>query len=366
MFFKSFLFIFLLMCEIFSQSIIEPQHPNIQYFGRVDKTSKDRVAFDWPGILIRTVFSGPSCNAIFEGVNCFDLFIDGKHIKTFSTTAKKQTYQLISGLSDGKHQLLISKRSESQNGATIFYGFILEKDHSLFPPPPMPEKKIEFIGDSYTVGYANEYLNRECPSGAEDSIIFAATNTYKAFGPIVARAFGAQYHIIAISGKGLVRNYNNIDKGKEILYYYDRTLITPVNNSTSPTWDFSQWKADVVVIGIGINDFQADPPYADPNKFDSVYISLIERIRKQYSGVKIICCATKVYPTDALIPRVKAIVEQQKSKGYKDVWYFEYTSENGALYGHPSIYDHQQIANNLIKVIVEATGWNRVDLRRGL
>lgn len=359
-------FIFLIMYTLYSQSIINPQDPNIQYMGRIDKSSNDKVAFDWPGILIKTIFSGTSCKAVFEGVNCFDVFVDGKHIKTFSTKPQKQTYELVSGLSEGRHQLIISKRSESQNGASIFYGLILEKDQTLSPPPPLPDKKIEFIGDSYTVGFANEYLNRECPAGADDSIIFAATNTYKAFGPIVARAFGAQYHIIAISGKGLVRNYNNIDKGKEILYYYDKTLITPINNSSSPKWDFSQWKADVVVIGIGINDFQAEPPYADPNKFDSVYISLIERIRKQYPKVKIICCATKVYPTDALIPRVKAIVEQQKSKGYQDIWYFEYISENGALYGHPSIYDHQQIANNLIKLIAEATGWHRVDLKRGL
>ena len=116
---------------------------------------------------------------------------------------------------------------------------------------------------------------------------------------------------------------------------------------------------------LSVSVFQAEPPYADSAKFDAAYSDLINRIRKQFSGVKIICCATKVLPTDLLKPHVKVIVEKQKTQGYTDISYFEYVSENGALCGHPHIYDHQAIAESLIPVISEMTGWRRTDNVRG-
>ncbi|MBN1760959.1 MAG: hypothetical protein JW863_21710 [Chitinispirillaceae bacterium] len=360
------LYLLLMTTALFSKSLIPPDHPAIQYMGRIDRHAPDRVLFDWPGITIRTTFEGTSCAAELEGVNCFDAYIDGVLSSTFCCKTAKSIYQIAEGLTDRPHRLVLTKRSESAGAPSAFYGFLLDSGKTVTAPPPLSDRKIEFIGDSYTVGFSNEYMRMECPPGKDDSIMLSATNSYKAFGPLTARAFGAQYHIIAISGKGLVRNYNGIDKGRELPVYYDRTLISSVNKrDKSSRWDFSQWKADVVVIGLGINDFQGDPPYADSTKFDGAYIALIERLRKQYPGVKIICCATKVWPDDNLIPRVKAIVERQGTAGHQDVKYFEYHTENGALYGHPHIYDHQKVSRELIPVMAEVTGWHRTDMMRG-
>jgi lysophospholipase L1-like esterase len=348
-----------------AQNLISPSDPNIQYFGRVDRSVTGKVMFDWPGILIQANFNGTSCAAVLEGINCFDVYIDGVLEKNFKVTKEKAAWELVKRLTDRTHRLLIVKRSESASSPSSFYGLLLDKDRTLASLPPPPQRKIEFIGDSYTVGFANEYLNQASPLGKEDSIILAATNTYKAFGPILSRAFNAQYQVIAVSGKGLVRNYNGIDKGRELPALYDRTLVSSTNGGASGKWDFSSWKADVVVIGLGINDFQAEPPYADSATFDADYAKLIDRIRKQYPGVKIVCCATKVWPTDLLKPHVKAIAEKQKVQGHTDIRYFEYVSENGALYGHPHLYDHQAIAELLIPVISELTGWRRTDTMRG-
>jgi lysophospholipase L1-like esterase len=360
-------FFILIMTTILSaQTLISPGDPGIRYMGRVDRSLPDRVMFDWPGITIQAVFAGTTCGVALEGVNYYDAFVDGVLTATFQTRPRKATFTVAQNLSDRNHRLLIVKRSESPLSTASFFGLLLDKGKTLAALPEPMQRKIEFIGDSYTAGFANEYLNRECPAGKEDSIILAATNAHKAFGPLVARAFGADYHLIAMSGKGLLRNYNGIDKGRELPVYYDRTLIAPVNDAkASSRWDFSQWKADVAVIAIGINDFQADPPYSDSAKFDATYSALIERVRKLYPGVKVICCATKVWPIDALIPHIKAIVEQQKTGGHDDVRYFEYVTGNGALYGHPHIYDHQTIADGLIPVVAEATGWRRTDMVRG-
>ena len=349
-----------------ARNLIPPSDPQFQYNGRIDRSSEKQYRFDWPGITIKAKFEGTSCAVTLSGMNCYDAFVDGVLKSTFRTGTDKESYAIAGKLTDRTHALLLVKRSESVAAPAGFYGISLDDGKKLAALDRRPNRRIEFIGDSYTAGFANEYMRQECRAGKEDSIILAATNTNKAFGPIVARAFGAQYQILAISGKGLVRNYNGIDAGRELLTYYDYTLqeaAHPANDTFR--WDFSSWKANAVVIGVGINDFQGDPPYADSAAFAQRYGKLIERLRKQYPGVAIICCATKVWPNDDLKSHVKTIVETQKKAGHNDVHYFEYVSENGALYGHPHIHDHRKIAEKLIPVISGATGWRRTDMIRG-
>jgi|WetSurMetagenome_2_1015567.scaffolds.fasta_scaffold62875_2 lysophospholipase L1-like esterase len=363
---KYFILLPIIYTMAYSQTTIKPDDPNIQYFGRVDRSLPGQVAFDWPGVSIRAVFEGPGCKAVLQGSCCFDVFVDGVQTATLRTHGEKSAYVLAQGLSDRSHKLTIAKRCETTQEPVVFWGFTLDIGKKLSKPDDPPVRKIEFIGDSYTAGYANEHRGGECAFERADSIIFETTNTNKAFGPLVARAFGAQYHVIAISGKGLVRNYNGANPGKELPAYYDKTLMSSVNsNKKTPLWDFSGWKADVAIVAIGINDFQADPPYADSGKFDGAYERLISRLRKQYPNVNIVCCATKVWPTDALIPHVKNIVERQKSAGHADIRYFEFVSGNSALHGHPSVSDHQAIADSLIPVVANATGWRRTDMTRG-
>jgi hypothetical protein len=344
-----------------ANSFITADNPDIQYFGRFDHSNPKKVAFDWPGVYIKATFQGTSCSVILEGQNCFDAFVDGNKTATISTGLNVDTFSIAKDLPNKAHDLLLVKRSESPLAPSFFSGLILDSGKTLVKKSAAPERKIEFIGDSYTAGFANEYPNRECPANKTDSIILTFTNTHKAFAALTAKAFSAQFQTIAYSGRGLIKNYNWIDKGKELLYYYDKTLMS----SDTKLWNFSSWKADVVVIGIGINDFQADPPYADPAAFDSTYSSFISRLRNQYPGVKLILCATKIWPTDSLIPRVKNIIEIQKKQGHKDIWYYEYATPNTALYGHPGIDDHKIIADGLIPIISKATGWKNTNIKQG-
>lgn len=354
-----YIFILSIFSMAYSMNFITPDNPKIQYFGRFDFSDQQKAVFDWPGVYLQFVFEGTSCSAVLEGKNCFDLFVDGKKTAKVIVGSKKDTVELVSGLEDSTHLLILKKRTESNFTSSVFYGIILDKGKNLKDPPPVPSRKIEFVGDSYTAGFANEYKGRECAVEKTDSVIFSLTNTNLAFGPLTADRFGAQYQINAYSGKGLVRNFNGIDKGKELLYYYDKLLISPMNKSgNSPNVKFSSWKPDVIVIGIGINDFQADPPYADSSVFDSVYTAFLDRMRVCHPGVKFICCATTIWPENTLIPRIKSIVESQKAQGKKDVFYFEFKTENNALYGHPDINDHKKIANELTPLVAKITGWD--------
>lgn len=352
-------FLFFTGAAKMSETVITADNQAIHYAGRVELSDKT-VRFDWPGIYIQTQFEGTSCKIIIEGRNTFDITIDNGSPSVITVGAEKDTFSIADNLSKGLHSLKIAKRSESNDHYSTFYGFILDKGCKLQKITAVPDRRIEFIGDSYTAGFGNEHAGRECAPDKADELLFTTTNTNKAFGPLIAAVFNCEYQINAYSGKGLARNYNGIDKGKEFLSFYDRTLQSTINTSKAfKAWDYKSWHPHVAVIGIGINDFQADPPYADSTLFDSTYAMLINKLRSEHKGVKIICCATQIWPKSTLIPRIQSIVSNQKSKGNNDIWYFEYKTENTALYGHPSIEDHKNLARQLSPLIAEITGWDR-------
>lgn len=341
-----------------AETIIKPNDPTIQYMGRVDRSLPGKVRFDWPGITIGMQFSGTSCQAILTGVGCFSVYIDSALITTLTTSAQKKSYRCASGLPDTRHKLLLVKRSESSIAPITFEGFLLDDGKAALTLPPQPKRKILFIGDSYTAGFAHEYHSRECPAEKTDSLILAATNAYTAFGALVARTLGAQFQCIARSGKGLVRNYNGSEQGHEFPAYLDQTLPTSVEGAQQPVpWDFSSWKPDVIVIGLGINDFQGDPPYADSMQFIAAYRALIARLSTSYPHAAIICSATAIWPQNNLISIIKRIVQTEITSGKKRLFYHEYTTANNALYGHPDSEDHRLIAQGLVPIVAKATGW---------
>jgi lysophospholipase L1-like esterase len=328
------------------------------FSGRCDFTNKNEVAFDWPGITITFGFSGTSCMAVIGGPCMFDLFINNQYVKTIRAANKKDTLLLAEKLTNKNYVVKLVKRNETNNKPVVFYGVIVDNNAKLFTVVQKITRKIEFIGDSFTAGFANEYPSRDCNDEESDSIVFSTTNTGKSFGSLIAETFSAERYINAISGKGIVRNYGWSDQGMEFLKCYARTLLTSISNPAvnSVLWNYA-WHPDVIVIGLGINDFQADPPYADSLQFDSAYKTFISLLKEKHPGVKIICCATKIWPADTLIPRVRGIVERFREKGDNGVLYFEYETENSALFGHPSIKDHQKIANELGALIGTVTGW---------
>ena len=107
----------------------------------------------------------------------------------------------LTGLSKGSHTVRLEKLTESQQGGSRFIGFYGMRGTVPLPPQKRP-RQVEFIGDSYTVGYGNTSPTRTCTKAE----VHDRTNTQAAFGPIVARHHGADYRVNAYSGIGIVHN----------------------------------------------------------------------------------------------------------------------------------------------------------------
>ena len=306
--------------------------------------------------------SAPAASVAFKAVSSgitFDiegearyLFeIDGKPSKYVTVTDRKKLK--FATPKDGKpHAYRLIKVSESNPGKICIHDIDLGKKGSFAEKAKGSKRGIEFIGDSFTVGYGVEGKN------ANDGTPFEKTNATKSYAFLLAEGFKADYQINAVSGRGLVRNYANIVPEWTLSSLYEYTMMgVPEQDSNAERWDFERFHPQVVVVFVGINDFQGEPPYADEATFRAAYVKLLDKLRALHPGVKFLLVATKVWPNDNLGAEVERIYKDQVSAGKTDLEYkFVYT-ENSALHGHPSENSQKELANTLRPLVARLGGW---------
>lgn len=330
-------------------TFIPANNHDIQYYGRWDFHDPLNPEQSWPGIFIYAVFDGSTVGIrIDDNVNYYNVYIDGKLYCVFHGAENRDTdYIITRNLDKGKHTLRFAKRNTSFNRVFTFSGLILEKGSKLFTPPAKPRRKIEFIGDSYTVSEGNEAVVPQMRW--EDK--FVVTNIDKGFCPLIARHFKAQYHITARSGIGMVCDW----QGKfniSMPHFFDRTLM----EKPEPKWNFKKWVPNLAVICLGLNDMQGlkgkDTTISAKNSaiFRKGYLKFIDTVRKVYPGVKILVVAA--YP-EWIRKNEHMIVNKEKEGGYKDIYYaqFNYFPGGYEANGHPTVATHKKMADEIIKYI---------------
>ena len=156
----------------------------------------------------------------------------------------------------------------------------------------------------------------------------------------------------------LVRNYANIVPEWTIEKLYDYTVPGAApGEPASPLYDVAGFHPQVVVIFIGINDFQGEPPYGDKALFKKNYAAFLEKLRKAHPGVKFLLVSTKIWPNDDLTPTVKAIYDAEIASGHSDLDFLTLQTENSALLGHPSVHSHVEMANTMRPIIARLAKW---------
>jgi lysophospholipase L1-like esterase len=213
--------------------------------GRTVTAADGSRSFGWPGVYFEARFRGPAVRVRFDApADHLRLSIDGKKHRVFRAPGAVDV--TIDGLPPGEHLVRLEKLTESQSGSSRFIGF---EAPGGTPLPPQPRKRqIEFIGDSFTVGYGNTSPGTTCTPQQ----VHALTDTSQAFGPLVASAVGADYRIHAYSGYGMVRNYDGNVPGQSLPLLYPRAIPGDAEPlaATDPAW-----KPGVIAIGLGGNDF---------------------------------------------------------------------------------------------------------------
>ena len=358
-----FLTLLLLLLVGFSYSYSENLVLNgCSYMGRVDDSSREVWRFSYPGVSIKMRFKGSekvsvlmadSLNLMQGQSNWFYLFLDGKLIRKFQTTAEMKEIPLVDNLSKTEHCIEIIKLTESNIGVALFKGFIVDEQTKVLKSEYSSSLKMEFIGNSITVGYGNE-VSSDPPKSTFESV---NENNYHAWGAIVARAFSANYHCTAYSGIGLQYNFSG-DTMNVMPKVYDRIIPDDVHSK----WNHKRYIPHVVVINLGTNDFSAEANSVvkiDSVSFVNRYSSFLKVLRDYYPLASIVCVVGPMmsdsYPSGLFhwskIQRyVKAAMIDRKSKGDSNLYYFMHSPQN-APYGehyHPSKETHQRMADEFI------------------
>lgn len=335
---------------------ITADNPGFLYTGRIDFSDKKAPQLSWPGTSIKANFSGTSLAVRLDdefGKNYFNIIVDGNDVHPFVLEAKAgdNTYLISTALKPGNHQLEIYKRTEGEEGRTIFRGVLLDDDGKLLAQPARPKHRLEIYGDSITSGMGNEGAD----NGRDD--LLSEKNNYFAYGAITARNLNAELHTISQSGIGIMVSWFPFVMPQ----FYDQ--LSAVGNNDSQ-WDFSQWTPEVVVINLLQNDSwlidrekRLDPLPSDEQRIQA-YIKFVRSIRAKYPEAQIICALGSMDATAT--PKwpgyISAAVEQMKERYQDDkldTIFFDYTG-----YGqHPRIAQHQANAEKLTAFIKQRMHW---------
>ncbi len=330
----------------YAGSLFVPSQPDIRYTGRIDKHNPYNYRFDWPNVSIEASFEGTSCDILMHGAGeSFNIFIDDTLVKILKTdSGQVNTYNLVSGLKDTVHKLLITKRYVRKGAVSQFRGIILDNGKKLLPLTVNPQYRIEFIGASTLNGFGNESKILRCVSETIPDL----SNCYYSYGPVAARLLNAESAVIAISSKGIVRNWASpfIRSAETYSEFFTRTLL----NEPEITWEFNRWIPHVVVVNLGTNDFSTRP-HPPSTLFINNYWSFLQFIYQIYPDVDIVCMATDKEPLKSLIYN---LVEKEKALGNTRIHFFSYDPipvyERGCDW-HPGIIAHRKIAIKLADMI---------------
>lgn len=320
-------------------TIIEADHPDIRYTGRIDHEDPKAPTLWWPGSDVTACFEGTSIGVTVHdyGDNYFYAIVDGGPPILVDLTLGYSTYTIAEGLRDREHTVTFFKRTETAEGKAAFHGFVLDPGKSLLPMPARPKRRIEFYGDSITSGHS-------VASTTGDSNKADAKDNYYAYAGVAARDLGAEYHCISVSGIGLFVDVWGFGGNMQSMYY-DRL-------GPSKRWGFDQWTPHLVVVNLGQNDAWG------PHKAEDAtanYVGFAKTLRRHYPDTHILLCLGSMQasendsPWPGYLHEAVATLKNEHNDQRIYGLIFPYTGD-----AHPSAQRHQTMAKQLTAFIKDA------------
>lgn len=337
-------------------TVVSASDPAIQYVGRVSFSKKGVARFNFPGTAIMARFEGTSLRMMCRPRTGFFMAqVDGSTpFKVAFDADCDSVVSIATALPKGVHQVRLMYVIEGLFREPEFRGFVLDAGCRLVESPALPERKIEFIGNSITCGYGVESTDGADPY--ED----ATENHFLTYANIVSDSLGAQHTSISRSGIGAYRNYNGPGKGSVdcMPWQYGYTLF----NRHDEKWDFSKYQPQLVCINLGTNDFST--PGYDVSLYEKNYRMFLSTVRSYYPKAKIVLLSGPMLgQTENELEKgaLDRIRKDFYKEGDREVYRFDFTPQTGSLgygaSGHPSKAQQQFMADELLPFLRRLMSW---------
>ena len=332
-----------------SKQFVEVDDPYLVFVGRFLDAEYNGVKekrSTWPGTYLR--FRGKlsdltiKIRELGDANNRYKFIVDDSIYTEFTPTSNQTDYELLQDFDASQsHEFILYKTTENTEDFGAIQGLYIDNRATLEPPTKKPFQ-IEFIGDSFTVGYGNLSNQRD------NCNPWSTTDNYLSYPRLIANHINADHMINAWSGRGLIQNYNETSPNPKqaIPEVYKYTL----QNSTEHLWDFS-WHPDLVVIFLGLNDFSTE---GDPSSeiYIKGFIDFLHFLQSKYPpATKYLALGSNDFNINTL---VQEIVLQEQQGGNTSIFYneIEYSNFNGCHW-HPDTQSHQYTYERLRDKIQE-------------
>jgi hypothetical protein len=322
----------------------------ISYIGRVDHSDAALPRFWAPGVYVTAKFKGSFCKIVVndemlwgKNHNYLEIVVDGKNPVRIQTSKKTDTINIANGLTNGVHSFLLCKDTESNIGYIEIVGVMCQQ---LLPPSKLPNRRIEFVGNSITCGTGLDQSQVPCHTGLWQD----QHNAYMSYGALTARQLNAQWHLTSVSGIGLTHSCCNLNM--LIADVFDKVNL----RENVIDWNFNFYQPQVVTLCLGQND-----GIQDSAKFANAYIDFIKNVRSRYANASIICL-TSPMANDGLktflSASLKGIIKKLNNDGDKKVSYYVFKKRyHNGCDEHPDMDEHRQIAGELSAYIKKLKKW---------
>ncbi|WP_199902589.1 SGNH/GDSL hydrolase family protein [Azospirillum sp. B4] len=301
----------------------------------------------WPGTYVETRFKGAA--ALFRvgpGDVSLRVSVDGG--APVALVRPKPGVYRVAGLKPGVHTLRVDTASETQAGPSVFGGFYAPAGTVALPLQPRA-RQIEFIGDSHTVGYGNIADQSAFQATCTTAEVWDTTDTSQGIAPRLAGRYGADYQVNAISGRGIVRNYNGF-AADTLPQAYPYTLF-----EHAARYEDAAWHPRVIVIALGTNDFSTalnpgekwatrDALHAD---YETTYVDFVTALRARNPQAYFLLWATDM-ANGEIVAEVAKVADRLHAAGENRVAFLPmHDIAFTGCHSHPGLADDAKIAKAL-------------------
>ncbi len=311
--------------------------------------------FNWSSSGFEFTFKGSGVRAEIAsnapgGTNAayIKVFINGVEQPDISLTKANQTVTLAEGLDpNATYTIRVVKRSNARSSTAALVSLKLNDGEKL-APPAQKTRLIEFVGDSITVGYS-----ASAQASTSSSWSTATEDGTKTYSEYIANAFSADYNVIAVSGRGIARNYGNTTERLIPLLYQSLDDY----NLEGVKYDFKR-QADVIVINAGTNDASGSVTGLSKEEFMSTLKTFLLDVRAKNPNAEIIYAYGMMGA--GWMPQIKSVIEELRTAGDSHITFLKLNQCNAKESGiasHPTAESYISRGDAIIELIEQLTGW---------